>query len=225
MGPDPTMKSTSFFTLKRVLACLGIVAVTTLAILEVLRGQERKQWNLDRAGCLESMGRMHKALTLYRADFDDFSPAFVDKGRAAIMERLKKYAADKAVSCVKDPDSGRPELRVVEKSETSDVMFPYGIEDNSLELEPCYEHMRYHTVAKLDGLFPTTRYEPELPTGGVLNVLLRSGTAKPIPGTIEDVFWIFESGVFKPEGNLKRPVYARSIRMMPFEPKPPKFEY
>ncbi len=222
----------SGLNLKSILICSAIFG---LVVFGTIKYTDFHRESL-RLSCLDRFQLVNKALTMYRADFDGYSP-FIDTMRARKGERnqigdsLQKYAEGKVLGCPTESIEQGPSIRVTfgRKVVPKFGIFgmelsAFGIEDTSVVSE-CLEHIKYKTRFELPGTSWINRYQ-ERPVSGNYNVLLRNGTAKSVPFSTKLEHWISRDGEFKRLQDRPKTWtggYGNSM-VFDFEPKPPQFE-
>ena len=211
-------------TLKRILACFVVLGVVVFA-LTGFSGMRREQ---AKEQCLVRFGNVNKALGLYRADFDGFSPCYNQLDLEVSNNKLVKYGSGSPLSCPDESALKPTEMRVLHKvgapvsgsTPVSPEMFPIGTEENSV-VAGCVNHVQYHFDIihwADDGSRP--------PVSGNYIVLLRSGNAKSIPYSVKRENWVCRDAECVPEADRPSSWGAFSgFTLFEFEPKPPKFEY
>ena len=214
-------------TLKRVLACFVVLGVVVFA-LTGFSGMRREQ---AKEQCLVRLGNVNKALGLYRADFDGFSPAYLRPELIRHINKLDRYSTGRTLSCPYDSMFAAMAQRMAVGNKASSIgklrsfslYVPFGVEDTSVVLT-CENHLAYKFRFEIPNTVWRTR-EQNPPTGGSYNILLRNGTAKSIPNSSHMQAWQSWNGEFKrPQDRPSSWKSYGNTLLFDFEP-PPQFEY
>ena len=214
--------------LKRTLISLAIFGCVMFGLV----GYSGFRRDRARDQCLERLGNVNKALVLYRADFDGFSPEYDRADIALGVCKLDGYGGGKQLNCpfelkpliLESRIAASPSSKASISRRAFGLYIPFGTEDNSV-VASCENHVGHKSRFELPNSHPRT-VEQDPSTSGRFNVLLRNGTAKSIPFSTIREHWICRDGEFKRiEDRPNSWTGFGNVHIFDFEPKPPRFEY
>lgn len=225
MKPELESSNKRGLSIKALILCVAIVGVVVSALSMVLR-QNSKQSHAEVEACLTTLGHYNKALTLYRADYDEYSPVF-EKTHDDLVARLSKYSGGKPLKCPATLARGGTfnyQARFVRPTAASYNAF-YGIQEESVLLV-CPLHFNTRTTIVWNGIKPRLAREENKSNPGFDNVLLRNGSAKSIPANSPRFPYLYDKGVFTRERFVPgaKPNLGQRADIFVFEPGPPRLE-
>lgn len=225
MKPEPEFSDKRGLSIKALILCIAVAGVVVSVLTVVLR-QNSKQSHAEVEACLTTLGYYNKALTLYRADYDEYSPVF-EKTHDDLVARLSKYSDGKTLRCPTALTRGgifNYQARVVRPTVASYKAF-YGIQEESVLLV-CPLHFNIRMTILWNGIKPRLGQEQNKSNPGFDNVLLRNGSAKSIPANSPRFPYLYDKGVFTRERYVPgaKPSPGQRADIFVFEPGPPRLE-
>jgi hypothetical protein len=223
------MNDESESNVKRVISLkvLGLCVVIIGVTVGIIGSSIKQDRNHPEANaCLVNLGHYGKALALYRADYDEYSPIF-EGTHSDLVSKLTKYGAGRLLSCPKISGSsaGRNYQARTVRPTTARYKAFYGIVDESIAVQ-CDMHFNTRWTVVWNGLKPRLGHTIDSNNPGLTNVLFRNGSVKSIPSNSPKFGFLYDHGIFTRENPLSRPKLATGQLAFTyaFEPVPPALE-
>ncbi len=218
MTVQPDQKPNSIITLTGILICMVIVGITLFLALKP--SVQKPDPNIQI--CLSNLGNMGKAMALYRADNDGYSPVITSPRNKSMLNALSKYLGSQSMIC----PAGGPaiQFRVAAIPGTREFVF-YGTYDKSV-IAYCDSHLKTKSSTAWNW-FKTKQVQVFDPKdSGITNILMKDGSVKSIPASSPFHEWILDKGVFKIHADSMKPIPSTGQRLFiyTFEPTPPRLE-